>query len=168
MLYLCITINAKGNNTPPTMTATTTATTPSAAATAKRSMLSKVMKAAWTIFRKGGVNFSKALKKAWAWAKKKGMTNAPAAFQVKPILQGGLIKETAKAMCLRVGTISRCGHESATNVWIPTSQIVKHETFKVTCAGIWTVEEVTLPEWLFNQILKEVEDKSNGQYSINL
>jgi hypothetical protein len=32
--------------------------------------LRKVMTAAWTIFRKGGVTFSQALTKAWAWAKK--------------------------------------------------------------------------------------------------
>jgi hypothetical protein len=34
-----------------------------------RTTLRKVMKAAWTIFRKGGVTFSQALVKAWAWVK---------------------------------------------------------------------------------------------------
>ena len=52
-----------------------------AAGAAKAAFMSKVMKAAWTIFRKGGESFAQALKAAWASAKAE--TEAPSPWSFK-------------------------------------------------------------------------------------
>lgn len=58
----------------------------------RTTFLSKVMKAAWTIYRKGGITFGQALTKAWAWAKRK--LNVAASSIVS--IEAKITRETAK------------------------------------------------------------------------
>jgi len=86
-----------------------------------KNIKSKVMKAAWTIYRKYKVqsmtNWSKALRKAWNWAKEKfsnpqGITNY------------NIVKETEKAICV-AGQLACYVTDQVvkSNLWIPKSLI---------------------------------------------
>jgi len=71
----------------------------------------KVMKAAGTIYAKmerTAANWSKALKKAWAWARKTLLTVANQGVEV---IAYDSYKETAKAICID-------------GIWFPKSQII--------------------------------------------
>src|SRR5690554_5090025 len=81
---------------------------------------SKVMKAAWTIFRKEGVRtmeaWSKALTRAWAWAKK--------TFPSQPQGISGfhVVRETDKAICVAASLVCYVTDQSTrSNVWVPKS-----------------------------------------------
>lgn len=86
-----------------------------------KNIKSKVMKAAWTIYRKYKnatmANWSKALKRAWKWAKDK--------LYPKPertVLVTNIAKETAKAICATVQVV--CVHTDnyfSKDIWIPKS-----------------------------------------------
>jgi hypothetical protein len=104
------------------------------------------MKAAWTIYRKGGKTFSQSLKKAWKWAKKNLSTeSAPTHLEAT---QYTIHRETAKAVMLGMGILDWRGVELAAHVWIPKSLINPNGS---------------VPQWFINQKLSEVRSKSNVQ-----
>lgn len=109
----------------------------------KNSTKSKVMKAAWTIFRKYAkktmANWSKALKKAWAWAKKKNQENSDVSgFEI--------IRETAKAVCVRGFLICTSTDQSRrADMWVPKSLINNN-----AIAG-----------WFFNKKVAELKAESS-------
>lgn len=83
---------------------------------------SKVMKAAWTIFRKYTkqtmANWSKALKRAWKWAKESLGT-----AKVFDLYYEHVMKETDKAVQVKVDTKIASGCYSSKFIWIPKSLI---------------------------------------------
>lgn len=103
-------------------------TTPSPASAAKRAYLSKVMKCAWTIVRRDGLGLAKALRKAWAWAKKKlGSMRAqqPQEFKLQ------VVRTTAKAVLVTMtyytGRMNVAGDEYVEEVeeWLPIKGAVE-------------------------------------------
>ena len=100
--------------------------------TARKNTLSKVMKAAWTIFRKEGQSFAAALKKAWGWSKKQNSNDGTAFYSFVAIE-----KETDKAFNIRMRVINTYGATISLNVWFPKSQVEVN------------AHNVIAPEWLF-------------------
>ena len=105
---------------------------------------SKVMKAAWTIFKKEGKRtmeaWSKALKRAWAWAKK--TLAEPAGLSDYHVM-----RETAKAILVRATLVCYITDQSvASNQWIPKS----------------VIQNGVIPQWLINR--KEEEARSQHSY----
>ena len=103
------------------------------------------MKAAWTIFRKEGVRtmeaWSKALTRAWAWAKK--ILAEPAG-----LADYHVVKETAKAILVKATLVCYTTDQSvAANQWIPKS-VIKNRI---------------IPQWILGR--KEEEARSlHGYY----
>ena len=108
-----------------------------------KNLKSKAMKAAWTIFRKYAkqtmANWSKALRKAWAWAKRKIQQNSDVSgFEI--------IRETAKAVCVKGFLICTATDQSRrANIWVPKSLITDGEI-----AG-----------WFFNKKVNEVKSETS-------
>lgn len=103
---------------------------------------SKVMKAAWTIYRKYKVqnmaNWSKALVRAWAWAKEKLVSNDITGYSI--------VRETEKAICI-AGQLSCYVTDQVvkSNLWIPKSLI----------------NDGAIAEWFYNKKITEaVENHS--------
>lgn len=102
------------------------------------------MKAAWTIFRKYKdqtmSNWSKALVRAWKWAKTTLM-------QPQGVSVFSIIRETEKAICV-----------SASLVCVVTDQAIKN--------NIWVPKSIinsgVIPVWFISK--KEQEAKSNHSY----
>jgi hypothetical protein len=82
----------------------------------RNNTLRRIMKAAWTIFRKGGVSFSQALTRAWAWAKKNLGPTKAAAFAYDCIE-----RETEKAYLMRVEVYTCTGDNYYPAIWMPKS-----------------------------------------------
>ena len=108
-----------------------------------KNLKSKVMKAAWTIFRKYAkqtvANWSKALKKAWAWAKNKAKENAGVSgFEV--------LRETAKAVCVKGFLICTSTDQTRrANIWVPKSLIT----------------DGAIAGWFFNKKVNELKSESS-------
>lgn len=109
----------------------------------RRQFLSKVMKAAWTIYRKGGKTFSQSLKKAWKWAKK-NLVEQPATT-VQRSLPFSIIRESAKAY--QFNAVAEChgGLYQEIDFWLPKSAIEN-----VTGTG------VVVKNWAFRMIDEKV------------
>ena len=105
---------------------------------------SKVMKAAWTIWRKRDAKtWSQAMTKAWAWAKK----NTQKMVDLSKVVA---VKETEKATAYRVRVA--CNHlevEKFGFVWIPKSMIVNGQ----------------IPEWFAFKKLDEAAEMLTNGYS---
>lgn len=90
--------------------------------TSRKNTLSKIMKAAWTIYREGTQTWSEALKAAWIWGKKK--------FIEDVTKLGEIIKETAKAVYAVVGASLYFDYKTdeqkvlLKKMWIPKSLII--------------------------------------------
>lgn len=103
-----------------------------------KNIKAKVMKAAWTIYRKYKVrsmqNWSKSLKKAWVWVKEKSDT---ASFYVETI-----IRQTEKAIQVRVD------NKVSTKIfWLPKSQI------EIKMEGL--MELIIVPNWLATKLIAD-------------
>ena len=89
---------------------------------------SKVFKAAGKIFNKYKVkslkNWSKALTRAWAWAKQK---------LVAPVFafHGEVLAETEKAVKFSANTYCHLAGDISTTIWLPKSQILKMEESRI-------------------------------------
>ena len=109
-----------------------------------RKLNSKVMKAAWTIYRKYKKqtleNWSKALKKAWKWAKETIINRG--------IRVNGFLKETEKAILVSANLVCCITDQSvAANFWCPKS----------------IINDNCIPSWFLTK--KEEELASNHSYS---
>jgi hypothetical protein len=108
---------------------------------------SKVMKAAWTIYRKGDAKtWSKAMIKAWKWAKKQ---------QAAVVDMDGVFvdRETAKAVAYKVLiTCPHTGRERIAMAWVPKSMIVDN----------------TIPSWLAEKKLAEAAEFAGAGYGAKL
>lgn len=98
--------------------------------TTRTATLSKVMKAAWTIRRKDGINMSQALVKAWAWAKRAANKVGGVYFQMCRV-----IAETEKAVKVAI-----LGNNGRYNGWMPKSAIVSLGHDDITVAD-WFVKK---------------------------
>jgi hypothetical protein len=95
----------------------------------QQKMQSKVMKAAWKIFKKrykvkSMKNWSKSLKRAWSWAKQN---------LIKKRVVGEILKETEKAILMSC-VVEEGANRYMMKVWFPKSQI----------------EEDYIPMWLLH------------------
>lgn len=106
---------------------------------------SKVMKAAWTSFNGGkSANFSKALKSAWAWAKR---TLREYAVQL-----GEVVRETEKAVLVRFEGFTVTGDDKQIDFWFPKSQV--------------NFEEGTIAKWIFDQKRDELRREYNNYFQV--
>lgn len=108
--------------------------TQNAMTTTRKTALSRIMKAAWTIYRKSQKTFSQALKAAWALVKNdKG--NSACGVQVREV------KRTEKAVQVSMRVV---GWVSAVHVWMPLSQVSITKT-----SGCFSWMEA--PQWLLDK-----------------
>lgn len=99
---------------------------------ARNASLRAIMRGAWTIFRKEGGQFGNALRKAWAWAKRKGVA-APTAAQG---LRTKLVRETEKAVLLLVEIGSHCGSRLV-EAWLPKKGAVASQDGNNVFVSAW-------------------------------
>lgn len=98
---------------------------------AKKSFLSKVMKAAWTKFRKGGISWAKAMKSAWAWAKKNLVKNE---LPTKFAYSGEVIEQRDAAILVQIEGFTNSffsGLPKYYNFWLPKVAFIEQKESKV-------------------------------------
>lgn len=126
--------------------------------------LSKIMKAAHTIRVKDGVNMSQALRKAWAWAKKKAAQYL-AAQSGMTCQVSEFVDETDAAIKVQLpvhftwvtgaqlsgSRVHPNDKGYKVNVWIPKSQILSS-----------TEKSITIPGWLYEAKGRAMEKTMKG------
>lgn len=96
----------------------------------RQQFLSKTMKAAWTIYRKGSTTFSQALKKAWKWAKKN--------LNDQPSVVLSIARETAKAVLLDYECYSAAhGDYIERQMWLPKKGAIASTTLTSATLTAW-------------------------------
>jgi hypothetical protein len=102
---------------------------------------STIFKSAWNLVKTSAVNFSKALKQAWANAKSPKPTLADLNIALEDLkiltdLNSVYVKETEKAICYKVGIQEEFYNKytkdintsiNVQNLWIPKSAIIELE-----------------------------------------
>lgn len=98
---------------------------------ARNTTLRTIMRGAWTIFRKEGGQFGNALRKAWAWAKRKGVAaSAPQGLRTK------LVRETEKAVLVLVEVGSHVGSRLV-EAWLPKKGAVASQDGNNVFVSAW-------------------------------
>ncbi len=111
----------------------------------RKSLLSRIMKSAWTMFRKQAISFSAALKAAWKVCRQPKKSRG-----MNELCMAKVTRETEKAICVNLTIDTKRGREGW-DVWFPKSQVSLD-------GGIF------VSDWILDQKNAEISSRYRGPF----